>query len=208
MIMSDFDKIAENIRSKRPVTQPYFHNKNAIGIIGVNEKKINILKEKANKHIDNIQTRDKWLEAQKRKNYINEYDRINGIVRPILKLNPQATTINGLKQRLTDLKELASKSIKGEIHDIYKRDKDTKKVATQAQTTAAPQAAPTQASIATGPRPASSPPVPRAASTTAAPRAASNVPTRGRSQTRINLQPNIAEDTDKRRGRPPKQRNN
>ena len=79
-----------------PSNRIKFHDRNK-GQMTLSDKLLNELKEKADKNVQSIKTRNNWLEATKRKNYIHEYDRISGIIDPILNKNPNAIGIDYLK---------------------------------------------------------------------------------------------------------------
>jgi len=83
----------------------------------ITEKKLNQLKEKTNKQVESMYKRNQWLEAQRRNNYINEYDRLTGHINSGLKHHTQ--TIEMLNNRLDKLKKMAKLSVEGEKHPIY-----------------------------------------------------------------------------------------
>ena len=72
------------------------------------------------KDVDNMYSRNKWLESQKRNNYINEYERLLSISKSGL---PQHTlTIEKINLRLGKLKDLAKQSVMGDkYHEIYNK---------------------------------------------------------------------------------------
>ncbi len=66
---------------------------------------------------ESITFRKKVLESQKRANYVNEYDRLRGVLSSgLVKDAPSKKHIN---QRMGRLKELASESIHGKKHMIF-----------------------------------------------------------------------------------------
>lgn len=73
------------------------------------------------KHRENqsasIKFRRNLLESQKRSNYKNEYDRLKGVLSTGLVKEPSKQYIN---DRMGRLKELASQSVHGVNHDLYK----------------------------------------------------------------------------------------
>ena len=71
------------------------------------------LPEKRKKIKAQVQLRTEILESQKRVNYQNEFDRLQGAKR-LNALHPKA------KSRMNDLQNMARKSLKGDTHAIYK----------------------------------------------------------------------------------------
>ena len=65
------------------------------------------------------------LEGQERSNYVNEYDRLRGSLHS--GLVKDAPTIKHINLRMGKLKELASESIHGKKHDIFKPKTDEQK---------------------------------------------------------------------------------
>ena len=88
------------------------------------DKLLDEIEKHLNKQVDSITQRNKWLEAQKRRNYEHEYDRLKGIVSS--GLPHHAMTIKGIHLRMGKLKELASKSVHGRKHEIYTEKHSTK----------------------------------------------------------------------------------
>ena len=82
-----------------------------------------------NRHRENqassIKFRKNVLEGQKRSNYVNEYDRLRGSLHS--GLVKDAPTIKHINLRMGKLKELASESIHGKKHDIFKPKTDEQK---------------------------------------------------------------------------------
>ena len=89
-----------------------------------NKKKLHLGSTQANKLIARIlekrekiktqvQFRHYILESQKRSNYQNEFDRLQGAKR-LTALNPNA------KSRMKELQNKARQSLKGETHNIYR----------------------------------------------------------------------------------------
>ena len=81
-----------------------------------------------NRHRENqassIKFRKNVLESQKRANYVNEYDRLRWAVLSGLVRESSKTYIN---ERMGKLKELASESIHGKKHDVFKPKTDEQK---------------------------------------------------------------------------------
>ena len=71
------------------------------------------LPEKREKIKAQVQFRTEILESQKRVNYQNEFDRLQGSKR-LTALHPNA------KSRMKGLQNMARKSLKGDTHAIYK----------------------------------------------------------------------------------------
>ena len=86
------------------------------------DKLLDEIDKHLNRQVHNITRRNKWIEAQKRRSYDREYDRLKGIVSS--GLPHHAMTIKGINLRMGKLKELASKSVHGQRHEIYHEDKD------------------------------------------------------------------------------------
>ena len=85
-----------------------------------------------NRHRENqassIKFRKNVLESQKRANYVNEYDRLRGKLTSLNSgLVKDAPTIKHINLRMGKLKELASESIHGKKHDIFKPKTDEQK---------------------------------------------------------------------------------
>ena len=82
-----------------------------------------------NRHRENqassIKFRKNLLESQKRSNYVNEYDRLRGSLHS--GLVKDAPTIKHINLRMGKLKELASESIHGKKHYIFKPKTDEQK---------------------------------------------------------------------------------
>ena len=82
-----------------------------------------------NRHRENqassIKFRKNLLESQKRSNYVNEYDRLRGSLHS--GLVKDAPTIKHINLRMGKLKELASESIHGKKHDVFKPKTDEQK---------------------------------------------------------------------------------
>ena len=82
-----------------------------------------------NRHRENqassIKFRKNVLEGQKRSNYVNEYDRLRGSLHS--GLVKDAPTIKHINLRMGKLKELASESIHGKKHDVFKPKTDEQK---------------------------------------------------------------------------------
>ena len=69
------------------------------------------------KQTASINFRKNVLESQKRANYINEYDRLKGVMTAGL---VKHTSTKRVHERMGRLKELASESIHGKTHAIFK----------------------------------------------------------------------------------------
>ena len=82
-----------------------------------------------NRHRENkassIKFRKNVLESQRRSKYVNEYDRLRGSLHS--GLVKDAPTIKHINLRMGKLKELASESIHGKKHDIFKPKTDEQK---------------------------------------------------------------------------------
>ena len=91
-------------------------------------KRDSVLHE-TNRHRENqassIKFRKNLLESQKRSNYVNEYDRLRGSLHS--GLVKDAPTIKHINLRMGKLKELASESIHGKKHYIFKPKTDEQK---------------------------------------------------------------------------------
>ena len=74
---------------------------------------------------ENINFRNKILERQKRANYINEYDRLAGVLGS--GLVKSAPAIKHINERMGHLKDLASESIHGRKHNIFEPKKEEEK---------------------------------------------------------------------------------
>ena len=68
--------------------------------------------------VSSVKYRDDLLKHQQRSNYINEYDRLKGEIERRRVRGLQSVT---LKNRQSDLKQLAKQSLNEPIHDIYKK---------------------------------------------------------------------------------------
>ena len=81
-----------------------------------------------NRHRENqassIKFRKNVSESQKRANYVNEYDRLRGAMLSGL---VRESSIKHINLRMGKLKELASESIHGKKHDIFKPKTDEQK---------------------------------------------------------------------------------
>lgn len=71
-----------------------------------------------------IKFRRGWLESQKRANYKNEYDRLMGAMTAGLVRESSKKYIN---ERMGRLKELASESIHGKQHEIFRPKREEEK---------------------------------------------------------------------------------
>ena len=100
-----------------------------------NRNKTNFSKRDAmlheiNRHRENqassIKFRKNLLESQKRSNYVNEYDRLRGSLHS--GLVKDAPTIKHINLRMGKLKELASESIHGKKHNVFKPKTDEQKI--------------------------------------------------------------------------------
>ena len=85
-----------------------------------------------NRHRENqassVKFRKNVLESQKRTNYVNEYDRLSGRLASLNSgLVKDAPTIKHINERLGKLKELASESIHGKKHAVFKAKTDEQK---------------------------------------------------------------------------------
>ena len=121
-MMSDFEKLAERIKANNPVN-PIFKDRNRdTKTKFLSDKKTEELRKKFKDNVENIKRRHDWLEASKRHNYIMEYDRLKGEYNTILNKDPNATSINLLKDRMDKLKKLADISVNGIKHEIYAKD--------------------------------------------------------------------------------------
>jgi len=120
--MTEFERLAERIKTNNPVN-PIFKDRNRdTGLKFLSDKKTEELRKKFRTNVENIKLRNDWLEASRRKNYEMEHDRLKNEYNTILNKNPNATSLNLLKDRMNNLKALAEKSVKGEKHEIYARD--------------------------------------------------------------------------------------
>lgn len=90
-------------------------------------KRDNVLHE-IQRHRENqsasIKFRKNILESQKRANYMNEYDRLRGAITSGL---VRETSTKYVNERLGKLKELASQSIHGVKHDVFKPKEEHEK---------------------------------------------------------------------------------
>jgi len=111
---SHFEKVAKTISNTK--SNMDFKNRNTYQPT-ISERKLNQLKEKTNKQVDSVIKRNSWLEAQKRRNYTYEYDRLTGHIKNGLTHSP--LTVKMLNDRLDELKKMAKLSLKGERHPIY-----------------------------------------------------------------------------------------
>ena len=84
-----------------------------------------------NRHRENqassIKFRKNALESQKRANYVNEYDRLIGKLTSLNSGLVRESSIKYINERMGKLKELASESIHGKKHDIFKPKTDEQK---------------------------------------------------------------------------------
>ena len=113
--------------ARRFARKPQFKDRNRdLGIRGITNKRIEELKEKVDNHVQNIERRNTWLEASKRKNYVQEYDRIRGTL-SVLNKDRNAIGIQNLKDRMAHLRSLAQMSLEEHKHPIYtKAEAETK----------------------------------------------------------------------------------
>ena len=77
-----------------------------------------ILKKHKEKH-ESIQLRHDIIQANKRQNYINEYDRINGYL--MHNITHEHVSHAHLTSRKEQLKLLFEKSFKPEMHELYNK---------------------------------------------------------------------------------------
>ena len=99
--------------------KPQFKDRNRdLGVSGIRKKRLEQLREKVQNHVQNIQRRNQWLEATKRKNYIQEYDRLHGAL-SVLNKDRNAIGIKNLQDRMSHLRDLAHASLEGSSHEIY-----------------------------------------------------------------------------------------
>ena len=89
-----------------------------LGIRGITNKRIEQSKEKVDNHVQNVERRNRWLEASKRHNYIQEYDRIRGTL-SVLNKDRNAIGIQNLKDRMAHLRSMAQASLEEHKHPIY-----------------------------------------------------------------------------------------
>ena len=78
----------------------------------VNNKLMDEMKKKRATIASSVQFRNELLESQKRINYQNEFDRLQGS-KKLAGLDPQ------VKSRMQELQKKARQSLKGETHRIY-----------------------------------------------------------------------------------------
>jgi len=105
--------------ARRFARKAQFKDRNRdLGIRGITNKRIEQFKERVENHVQNIDRRNKWLEATKRKNYIQEYDRIRGIL-SVLNKDRNAIGIQNLKDRMAHLRSMAQMSLEENQHPIY-----------------------------------------------------------------------------------------
>ena len=105
--------------ARRFARKPQFKDRNRdLGIRGITNKRIEELKERVDNHVQNIERRNKWLEASKRKNYVQEYDRIRGTL-SVLNKDRNAIGIQNLKDRMAHLRSLAQESLEEHKHPIF-----------------------------------------------------------------------------------------
>ena len=95
----------------------------------INANKRDAVLHEINRHRENqassIKFRKNLLESQKRSNYVNEYDRLRGSLHS--GLVKDAPTIKHINLRMGKLTELASESIHGKKHYIFKPKTDEQK---------------------------------------------------------------------------------
>ena len=111
------------VEKVKPKNKIKFHDRNK-GQNTLNDKLLNELKEKVDKNVQSIHKRNNWLEATKRKNFIHEYDRLSGIIEPILNKDKNAIGIYNLQKRRDDLIKMAHASVNWKEenkHEIYKK---------------------------------------------------------------------------------------
>ena len=123
------------VEKVKPKNKIKFHDRNK-GQKTLNDKLLNDLKEKVDKNVQSIHKRNAWLEATKRKNYIHEYDRLSGIIDPILNKDRNAIGIDALKQRREDLIKMAHASVNWQNedkHEIYKKADEIQRKKKRAQ---------------------------------------------------------------------------
>jgi len=105
--------------ARRFARKPQFKDRNRdLGIRGITNKRIEQFKEKVENHVQNIDRRNKWLEATKRKNYIQESDRIRGTL-SVLNKDRNAIGIQNLKDRMAHLRTLAQTSLEERKRPTY-----------------------------------------------------------------------------------------
>jgi len=110
----DAEKMAARFARK-----PQFKDRDRdLGISGIRNKRLEQLKEKVQNHVQNAHRRNQWLEATKRKNYIQEYDRLHGAL-SVLNKDRNAIGIQNLRDRMSHLRDLAHASMEGASHEIY-----------------------------------------------------------------------------------------
>ena len=110
----DAEKMAARFARK-----PQFKDRNRdLGIRGITNKRIEQFKEKVENHVQNIDRRNKWLEATKRKNYIQESDRIRGTL-SVLNKDRNAIGIQNLKDRMAHLRTLAQTSLEEQAPHLH-----------------------------------------------------------------------------------------
>ena len=101
-----------------------FNNRNK-----TNFNKRDAVLHEIHRHRENQATRIKFrnniLESQKRANYKNEYDRLRGVM--TTGLVKDATSKKYINERMGRLKELASESIHGKGHAVFKPKKEEEK---------------------------------------------------------------------------------
>ena len=74
---------------------------------------------KHKERVASVQLRHDMIQANKRQNYINEYDRINGILsNNIAHGHVSAAYLTNRKEKLTDLFE---QSFKEQMHELYNK---------------------------------------------------------------------------------------
>ena len=105
--------------ARRLARKPQFKDRNRdLGIRGITNKRIEQLKERVDNHVQNVERRNKWLEASKRHNYIHEYDKIRGWL-SVLNKDHNAIGIQNLKDRMAHLRSMAQMSLEENKHPIY-----------------------------------------------------------------------------------------
>ena len=78
----------------------------------MNNKLIAEMKKKRANNVSSVEIRNDILESQKRVNYMNEFDRLQG-AKKLTALDPN------VKKRMQDLQKKARQSLKGDTHRIY-----------------------------------------------------------------------------------------
>jgi len=78
----------------------------------INNKLMEEMKKKRANIVSSVQFRNELLESQKRINYQNEFDRLQG-AKKLPGLDPH------IKTRMQELQKMARQSLKGDTHRIY-----------------------------------------------------------------------------------------